>query len=161
MIIIVMGVSGSGKTTVGQKLAESLQYEFQDADAFHPPQNINKMRQNLPLNDHDRQPWLQTLQDSIQQWLNQDDDVVLACSVLKQAYREQLWVNPEQMQLIYLKGSFKLIEDRLKQRGDHFMKADLLHSQFEDLEEPQTAIEIDISQPMEEILTVIRRELQC
>lgn len=160
MIIVVMGVSGSGKTTVGQKLAESLHYEFQDADDFHSPQNIDKMRHNLPLTDQDRQPWLQTLRDLIQQWLKQDRHVVLACSALKQAYRKQLWVDPEQMQLVYLKGSFELIEDRLKQRDDHFMKADLLHSQFANLEEPQTGIEIDISQPMAEILTTIRRELQ-
>jgi gluconokinase len=117
MIILVMGVSGSGKTTIGQKLAESLQYDFQDADDFHPPQNIDKMRQNLPLTDQDRQPWLQTLKDSIQQWLHQERHVILACSALKQGYREQLWVNPEQMQLVYLKGSFELIEERLKTAG--------------------------------------------
>jgi gluconokinase len=161
MIILVMGVSGSGKTTIGQKLAESLQYEFQDADDFHPPQNIDKMRHNLPLTDQDRQPWLQTLRDSIQQWLHQDRHVVLACSALKQAYRKQLWVEPETMQLVYLKGSFELIEDRLKQRDHHFMKAGLLHSQFEDLEEPQTGIKVDISQPVEKTLAAILTELQC
>jgi gluconokinase len=161
MIILVMGVSGSGKTTVGQKLAESLQYEFQDADDFHPPQNINKMRQNLPLTDQDRQPWLQTLRCLIKQWLHQERNIVLACSALKQAYREQLWVNPQKMQLVYLKGSFELIEERLKQRGDHFMKADLLHSQFADLEAPKIGIEIDISQPIEKILTALLMKLQC
>ncbi|MGB3402216.1 MAG: gluconokinase [Microcoleaceae cyanobacterium] len=159
MIIIVIGVSGSGKTTVGEKLAEILQYEFKDADDFHPLENIEKMSQKIPLNDRDRQPWLQTLQKEIQQWLAQNQNVVLACSALKQNYRKQLLINSEQMRLVYLKGSFELIENRLKQRSDHYMKADLLQSQFKDLEEPSTAIKIEISQPIEKIVEKIQAQL--
>ncbi len=159
MIIIVIGVSGSGKTTVGEKLADRLQYEFKDADDFHPPENIKKMIQKIPLNDQDRQPWLQILQQEIQQWLAQNKNIVLACSALKQEYRKQLFVNSEKMRLVYLKGSFKMIESRLKQRSNHYMKADLLHSQFKDLEEPSTAIEIDISQPIEKIIEKIHAQL--
>lgn len=159
MIIIVIGVSGSGKTVVGEQLAKRLNYEFQDADDFHSPENIEKMRQNIPLNDQDRQPWLQKLRKTIQQWLQQDKNVILACSGLKQDYRKQLLVNPQQMQIVYLKGSYELIEKRLKQRSGHYMKADLLHSQFEDLEEPSAAIEIDISQSTEEIIQQIQAQL--
>ncbi|MGB3532764.1 MAG: gluconokinase [Microcoleaceae cyanobacterium] len=160
MIILVIGVSGSGKTTVGEKLAEALQYEFQDADDFHPPQNIEKMRQNIPLNDRDRQPWLQALNNAIQKWINLDKNVILACSALKTEYRKQLLVDADNIRLIYLQGSFELIENRLKQRSDHYMKADLLQSQFEALEEPQTGIKIDIAQPIEEIIQKIITELE-
>ena len=159
MIIIVIGVSGSGKTTVSEQLAKTLNYEFQDADDFHPFQNIEKMRQNIPLTDQDRQPWLQTLQDAIQQWLKQNKNVILACSALKQDYRKQLLVNPQQMQLVYLKGSYELIEKRLKQRSNHYMKVELLESQFKDLEEPSAAIEVDISQSLEEIVKKIQAKL--
>ncbi|MEA5520109.1 MAG: gluconokinase [Limnoraphis robusta] len=157
MIILVMGVSGSGKTTIGQQLAKSLNFQFRDADEFHSDENIQKMRNNIPLTDADRQPWLETMQAAIDQWLEQNKNVVLTCSALKDKYRKMLWRDPEQIKIVYLKGTFELIESRLKQRQDHFMKSDLLKSQFEDLEEPEGVILADISQTPSEIIEKIRK----
>jgi len=157
MIILVMGVSGSGKTTIGQQLAKSLNFQFRDADEFHSDENIQKMRNNIPLTDADRQPWLETMQAAIDQWLEQNQNVVLTCSALKQKYRQMLWRDAEQIKIVYLKGTFELIESRLKQRQDHFMKSDLLKSQFEDLEEPEGVILADISQTPSEIIEKIRK----
>ncbi|KKD39212.1 gluconokinase [Limnoraphis robusta] len=157
MIILVMGVSGSGKTTIGQQLAKSLNFQFRDADEFHSDENIQKMRNNIPLTDADRQPWLETMQAAIDQWLEQNQNVVLTCSALKDKYRKMLWRDPEQIKIVYLKGTFELIESRLKQRQDHFMKSDLLKSQFEDLEEPEGVILADISQTPSEIIEKIRK----
>ncbi|MFY7803119.1 MAG: gluconokinase [Limnoraphis robusta] len=157
MIILVMGVSGSGKTTIGQQLAKSLNFQFRDADEFHSDENIQKMRNNIPLTDADRQPWLETMQAAIDQWLEHNQNVVLTCSALKDKYRKMLWRDPEQIKIVYLKGTFELIESRLKQRQDHFMKSDLLKSQFEDLEEPEGVILADISQTPSEIIEKIRK----
>jgi gluconokinase len=152
-----MGVSGSGKTTIGQQLAKSLNFQFRDADEFHSDENIQKMRNNIPLTDADRQPWLETMQAAIDQWLEQNQNVVLTCSALKQKYRQMLWRDAEQIKIVYLKGTFELIESRLKQRQEHFMKSDLLKSQFEDLEEPEGVILADISQTPSEIIEKIRK----
>jgi gluconokinase len=152
-----MGVSGSGKTTIGQQLAKSLNFQFRDADEFHSDENIQKMRNNIPLTDADRQPWLETMQAAIDQWLEQNQTVVLTCSALKQKYRQMLWRDAEQIKIVYLKGTFELIESRLKQRQEHFMKSDLLKSQFEDLEEPEGVILADISQTPSEIIEKIRK----
>ena len=160
MIILVMGVSGSGKTTIGTKLAESLNFEFRDADEFHPEENVRKMRDNIPLTDEDRRPWLEKMQAAIDRWLQDNKNVVLTCSGLKEKYRQMLWRDPENMELVYLKGSFELIEDRLKKRHDHFMKADLLNSQFKDLEEPTGGIWVDISKTPPEIVREIRSALK-
>ncbi len=159
MIILVMGVSGSGKTTIGQKLAESLNFQFRDADDFHPDENIQKMRNNIPLTDGDRLPWLETMQGVIDQWLKENQNVVLTCSGLKEKYRQMLCRDPEKMKLVYLKGSYELIESRLKQRKNHFMKFNLLQSQFEDLEEPTGVILVDISQSPVEIIQEIQQAL--
>ncbi|MDY7020969.1 MAG: gluconokinase [Cyanobacteriota bacterium] len=159
MIIIVMGVSGSGKTEIGQQLAESLDFQFKDADEFHSHENIDKMEKNIPLTDEDRQPWLETIQTEIDRWLQQNQNVVLGCSALKAKYRQMLWRDSENMKLVYLQGSYTLIEERLKNRQDHFMKADLLKSQFSDLEEPKEGIWIDISQTPSEIVKQIREAL--
>lgn len=153
-----MGVAGSGKTTVAQELAKSLNWEFSDADNFHPPINIDKMRWGIPLNDLDRNPWLQTLQTTIKTWLQENKNVVLACSALKASYRQMLLIN-NQVQLVYLRGSYELIKSRLQLRKNHFMTEKLLQSQFDILEEPNDAIVVDISQPIAEIINHVRENL--
>jgi gluconokinase len=155
MIVIVMGVSGSGKTTVGKLLAASLNWDFGDADDFHPAVNIEKMSRGIALDDADRMPWLLKLQSAIADWLQAKKNVVLACSALKATYRDLLWVDRTQVKLVYLKGDFDLIYQRLQQRQKHYMKPDLLSSQFETLEEPQDAIIIDVSEPPEVIVEQI------
>ncbi|MGD1912739.1 MAG: gluconokinase [Rivularia sp. (in: cyanobacteria)] len=160
MIILVMGVSGSGKTTIGTKLAESLGWQFRDADDFHPPENIEKMRQGIPLDDADRLPWLQKMQNLIKQCLSENTNLVLPCSALKESYRQMLLINKEFIQLVYLKGSFELIEKRLKERRNHFMTEKLLKSQFENLEEPDNAITVDISESLETIVQEIQANLR-
>jgi gluconokinase len=159
LIILLMGVSGVGKTTIGQLLAASLHWEFSDADAFHPPANIEKMRHGVPLNDADRMPWLQDLQTAIKSWLRGNRNVVLACSALKANYRQLLLLD-HRVQLIYLKGSVELLQKRLQQRQNHFMEGGkLLQSQFDALEEPDNAICIDVSDPPEVIVARIREAL--
>lgn len=159
MIILLMGVSGSGKTTIGHSLAESLHWEFQDADNFHSKENIDKMRYNLPLNDNDRMPWLQALEEAIKQWLQEDKNVVLACSALKASYRQFLMLDEELIKLVYLKGSFEEIKKRLQQRQNHYMSEKLLKSQFDDFEEPEKAISVDICQPPDIIVKKILEQL--
>ncbi|UNU25514.1 gluconokinase [Microcoleus vaginatus] len=159
MITIVMGVSGSGKTTVGQLLAQSLNWDFSDADDFHPSANIEKMSRGIPLEDADRLPWLLQLQATIDRWLLENKNVVLACSALKTSYREMLYRDHKRMNIVYLKCSFQLLATRLKNRENHYMKADLLLSQLGSLEEPEDAIIIDASQPLEVILRQIKIHL--
>ncbi|MEG4202357.1 gluconokinase [Microcoleus sp. Pol7_A1] len=161
MITIVMGVSGSGKTTVGKLLAQSLNWDFSDADDFHPSANIEKMSRGIPLEDADRVPWLLKLQAAIDRWLLENKNVVLACSALKASYREILCRDPQRMKIVYLKGSFQLLSARLASRENHYMKADLLLSQLDTLEEPQNAIIIDASQPLDIIVRQIRNHLMC
>jgi|SRR5580700_6050911 gluconokinase len=158
MVIILMGVTGSGKTTVGLALAESLGWQFVDADDYHPPANVAKMRAGIPLDDADRAPWLASLQDAIVGWLQSGTNVVLACSALKQAYREELLVNP-QMKLVYLRGNPELISQRLSQRHGHYMDPKLLASQFATLEEPGGAVAVDIDTDVPEIVAAIRKAL--
>ena len=159
MITIVMGVSGSGKTTVGKLLAQSLNWDFSDADDFHPSANIEKMSRGIPLEDADRLPWLLQLQAAIDRWLLENKNVVLACSALKASYREMLCRDQQPMKIVYLKGSFHLLATRLKTRENHYMKADLLLSQLDTLEEPEDAIIIDASQPLELIVGQIKNHL--
>jgi gluconokinase len=159
MIVIVMGVSGSGKTTVGKLLAESLHWDFSDADDFHSPKNIEKMSLGIPLEDVDRIPWLLQLQTAIDTWLLENKNVVLACSALKLSYREMLCRDQEQMKIFYLKVSVQLLRERLKNRENHYMKADLLSSQLATLEEPQDAIVIDASQSLEVIVSLIKGKI--
>jgi gluconokinase len=156
MIILVMGVSGVGKTTIGQQLADSLNWEFRDADSFHSPDNVEKMRQDIPLTEADRIPWLQALQAAIVHWLEADQNTVLACSALRASYRQYLIVDSDRVKLIYLYGSFDLIQERLRSRRNHYMSDQLLKSQFETLEEPTDALQIDINQPIKVILEEIR-----
>ncbi|HEY4273651.1 MAG TPA: gluconokinase [Candidatus Udaeobacter sp.] len=136
MIIIVFGVSGAGKTTVGELLAQELGWRFLEADDFHPPANIEKMRSGRPLNDEDRRPWLNSLREQIKRSLVAGENAVLACSALKRAYRDRLRVN-EKVKFVFLHGDYALVEKQLRSRHGHFMNPDLLQSQFDDLEEPQ------------------------
>src|SRR6476620_6932536 len=161
MISIVMGVSGSGKTTVGKLLAQSLNCYFSDADDFHPSANIEKMSCGIPLEDADRLPWRLELQAAIDWWLWEDRNVVLACSALKASYREMLCRYQQRMKIVYLKCSFEVLAARLTSRENHYMKADLLLSQLDTLEEPEDAIIIDASQPLELIVRQIKNHLMC
>ncbi|WP_373527808.1 gluconokinase [Nostoc sp.] len=161
MIILLMGVSGSGKTTIGLLLADSLNWEFRDADAFHSPENIDKMHHGIPLNDLDRMPWLLALQTAIAQWLQEDKNVVLACSALKDSYRQFLVLDSDRyrIKIVYLKSSFEIIQKRLQERHNHFMSEKLLKSQFDALEEPDNATSIDISEPPQVIVQNIKTAL--
>lgn len=147
MIVVVMGVSGSGKSTIGKLLAASLNWEFSDADDFHSVSNITKMSRGMALTDEDRMPWLSQLQQAIALWLIEDKNVVLACSALKASYRQILWQNSEKMRLVYIKSSFEILQKRLQQRQNHFMAQTLLKSQFDTLEEPKNSITVDANQP--------------
>ncbi|MGL5063945.1 MAG: gluconokinase [Microcoleus sp.] len=159
MIVIVMGVSGAGKTTVGKLLAQSLDWDFKDADDFHPIANIEKMSQGIPLDDADRMPWLYKMQQAIADWLQAKKNVILACSALKASYRNLLFGDRPEIKLIYLKGNYELISRRLQQRQNHYMKADLLSSQFANLEEPQNVIVLDAAQPPEDLVQQIIKHL--
>ncbi|NEO28981.1 MAG: gluconokinase [Symploca sp. SIO3C6] len=157
-----MGVSGSGKSSVGQTLARKLGWDFYDADSFHSATAIEKMRRGIPLNDNDRHPWLKELQSAITRWLQAGKNTVLACSALKSSYRQILYCQHQQVKLIYLQGNFELIFARLKARQHHFMRANLLQTQFDILEEPKSseAIYIDISQPIQLIVQEIINQLE-
>jgi gluconokinase len=145
VIVIVMGVAGAGKTLVGQRLAARLRYRFSDADDFHPPANLEKMRSGRPLEDADRDPWLRAMSDAIDTWLRDGIDVVLACSALKQRYRARLVRDPNRVRLVYLKIAPEIARERIARRTGHFMPPDLVESQFEALEEPRDAIVVDAS----------------
>ena len=153
--MVVMGVAGCGKTTVGELLAKELGWSFYDADAFHQQENIAKMANGTPLDDTDRAPWLASLHALISTSLKEDRPGVLACSALKERYRQQLLADNEGVQLIYLKGSYELIWSRLERRKDHYMKPQMLQSQFEALEEPANALTFDVSLPVDTIVQEI------
>jgi gluconokinase len=152
---IVMGVSGSGKSSVGKLLADSLGWDFYDADDFHPPENVAKMASGIPLDDSDRTPWLTALHDLISSSLKADRPGVLACSALKERYRQRLTDGNDGVQIVYLKGSYDLIWSRMETRTDHYMKPHMLKSQFDALEEPANALTVDISASVDEIVREI------
>ena len=158
MIIVLMGVTGSGKTAVGQNLAASLGWQYFDADEFHSAANIEKMKSGVPLNDADRKPWLESLQRVIRDSLKNAEPAVLACSALKKSYRDMLLID-ERVQFVYLKGDYDLIKERLRARSDHYMNPSLLDSQFETLEEPNDALQIDIGSSPDAIVEIIRQRL--
>jgi gluconokinase len=160
MIVMLMGVSGSGKTTVGRILARDLGWGFIDADDYHPAANVEKMRRGIPLDDEDRRPWLQTLRRVVDEASGRHEDVVLACSALKHAYQEYLEQDvPQNVRYVYLSGSEELIRRRLAGRTGHFMNPGLLHSQFETLEPPGGAVVIDVTPAPEAVAAEIRRRL--
>jgi len=157
---IVMGVSGSGKTSVGKSLAKHLGWDFYDADDFHPPENVTKMAKAVPLTDFDRAPWLAALHVLISSSLTQNRPGVLACSALKERYRQKLLEGNDGVRLIYLKGSYDLIWSRMSARKDHYMKPHMLQSQFETLEEPANALTVDITSSVNEIVKVILQNME-
>jgi gluconokinase len=158
MIVIVMGVVGAGKTTVGRLLAEQSGWEFADADDFHPAANVEKIRHGIALSDDDRRPWLEQLRAAIAGWIATKHDVVLACSALKRSYRQELQVGPE-VRFVYLKGSADLIAQRLRSRQGHFAGEQILASQFADLEEPESAVTVEIASTPNQIVSEIRKKL--
>lgn len=158
MIVIIMGVVGAGKTTVGSLLAGRLGWEFADADDFHPLSNIEKIRQGISLTDADREPWLNRLSEAIAQWTAAKKNVVLACSALKRKYRQKLSVGPE-VRFVYLKGSASLVASRLHARHGHFAGESILASQVADLEEPKAAVVADITRTPSQIVDDIRKQL--
>jgi gluconokinase len=157
MIILLMGVAGSGKTTIGQKVATRMGWEFSDADSFHSEAAVAKMGRGEPLTDDDRAPWLELLRHTIESWLAAEQNVVLACSALKIRYRQVLQCDDPSVKLVYLKGSYDLLAERLRDRSNHFMKVELLNSQLTILEEPSPAeaLHVDISQNEESIVQQI------
>jgi len=153
-----MGVTGAGKTTIGVLLAQQLGWEFVDADSFHSPANVEKIRQGIALDDSDRAPWLRAIREAMEGWVAAEKSVFLACSALKKSYRDELFI-AGQTKFVYLKGSYELIARRLRQRHGHFASETILASQFAALEEPNDAITVDISHTGEEIVTNIIRQL--
>lgn len=157
--VIVMGVAGSGKTTVGQALAQRLGWDFYDADGFHPIENISKMASGIPLDDSDRAPWLASLHALIAASLKEERPAVLACSALRESYRQRLLEGNNDVLVVYLKGNYDLIWSRLSARRDHYMKPQMLRSQFDVLEEPTDVLTMDITMSMEEIVGAIVEHL--
>jgi gluconokinase len=163
-ILIVMGVSGSGKTTVAAALAQHLGWPFKDGDELHPPSNIAKMRSGHPLDDSDRWPWLTSIAAWIDAWRAAGNCGVITCSALKRSYRAFLTKGRGEVRIVYLHGDMALIATRLAVRTGHFMPSDLLASQFAALEEPepdQHVIRVEVDQPVNEIVAAIAATLSC
>ena len=161
MVIIIFGVSGAGKTTVGELLARELGWHFYEADDFHSPANIEKMRGGVPLTDEDRWPWLENLRELIKRCIAAGENAVLACSALKRAYRKHLRVSAE-VKLVFLRGDYALVAGQMRHRRGHFMNPTLLRSQFADLEEPQPdedVIKIELGRTPQELAEEIEAKL--
>jgi gluconokinase len=159
MVVVVMGVTGAGKTTVGRALAGALGWEFHDGDELHSEMAKRKMHLGIALDDADRAPWLSALRKLILGMVSDGKNGVVACSALKQSYRDELVVDPKLVRIVYLKGSKEVIGERLRNRVGHFMNPELLQSQFDTLEEPRDAIVVNMSMAPEAIVSGIRSQL--
>jgi carbohydrate kinase (thermoresistant glucokinase family) len=160
--IVLMGVSSSGKSTIGLRLSTLLGWPFRDADSFHPPANIAKMSRGIPLEDADRWPWLDAIAAFIDHELAERRSVLVSCSALKQSYRRRLVRDRTDVSLVFLQGSFELIGKRMAERRDHFMPISLLQNQFEVLEAPsagENALIVDVAPPVERVAQTIIAEL--
>ena len=160
MVLILMGPMGSGKTTIGKMLSAKLGWPFIDGDSFHPKKNVEKMRAGIPLSDEDRRLWLEKLRDMIQRWLKERQDTILACSALKQSYRDVLGVDQKTVRTVYLKGSYELLRERIEERQHPYMDKNLLRSQLDTLEEPEEGLRVDIMEPPEAIVHTIIQSLR-
>jgi gluconokinase len=162
VIAIICGVSGAGKTTIGQLLAQKLGWSFYDADDFHPAANVEKMHRGVPLTDEDRQPWLESLRELVKRCLAAGENAVLACSALKKEYRDRLRISAE-VKIVFLRGAYALVANQLRRRRGHFMNPALLQSQFADLEEPQAdedAAVIELGRDPRKLVAEIKAQLR-
>jgi gluconokinase len=162
VIVIIFGVSGAGKTTIGKLLAAQLGWQFYEADDFHPRSNIEKMRRGRPLTDEDRWPWLERLREQLTRSVAAKENAVLACSALKRAYRERLHVSDD-VKFVFLCGDYVVVEKQLRRRRAHFMNPELLRSQFTDLEEPgadEDVLTIELGRTPEELVEEIKTNLR-
>lgn len=157
MVILIMGVAGCGKTTIGRQLAAELGWNFVEADEFHPPANVAKMGSGQPLNDDDRAPWLAALRVEIDRYLSRQESAVVTCSALKERYRKIIVPDPKQVKIVHLHGSPELLRSRISERVGHFMPATLLDSQLAALEPPADALTLDVVTSPEELVAQIRR----
>ena len=163
LVLVLMGVSGCGKSTTGARLSKLLGWPFRDADSFHPQANIDKMSQGLPLTDEDREPWLAAIAQWIDERLAAGECGIVSCSALKRTYRRIIVGERAGVRLVYLKGNMELIGDRLSRRRNHFMPPALLRSQFDALEEPQgdeRALSVPISLSPRRVVEAIIQELR-
>ncbi len=160
MIIVVMGVTGAGKTTISRRLSRELGWPVEDADSFHPRANVEKMRRGVPLDDEDRRPWLAAIHAAVAARAASGENLVLACSALKDAYRAAIGRGLPDVRFVYLRATPGLAASRLAHRPHHFMNPVLVQSQFETLEEPRDAVVVDASRPPTEIVARIREELE-
>lgn len=155
MILVLTGVSGSGKTTIGHLLSRKLAWPFYDADGFHPEENIGKMSAGIPLDDEDRGPWLENLTGKMQEEIAAGRDAIFACSALKKSYRRILREVGPEVRLVFLKGEPSLVERRVGERKGHFMKRGMVAGQFASLEEPESALAVDASPPPDVVAEAI------
>lgn len=156
--MVVMGVTGAGKTTIGRLLAAQLGWPFADADQFHPQANVEKMSRGITLTDADREPWLAAMRSAIQQWISRNESAVLACSALKRSYRSELMVGPE-VRFVYLRGDYETVARQLRMRHGHFATEAILADQFATLEEPENVVVVDVGRDPDLMVKEIRAQI--